>query len=173
MLAPYPQYCDKLSFPKEAKEMALVFETITSLRNVRQSFNIPMSLNFDIQIQAPHDEKAIFEEIESYVKRMARVNTISYIDENSAPSKSATAIVSASKIYIPLKGLIDFDQEIQRQNKKLNKLLTEKKSLQGRINNPKFVSSAPKELVDQTKGRIEEIEVQENAINSLIKSLQD
>lgn len=173
MLAPYPQYCDKLSFPKEAKEMALVFETITSLRNVRQSFNIPMSLNFDIQIQAPHDEKAIFEEIESYVKRMARVNTISYIDENSAPSKSATAIVSASKIYIPLKGLINFDQEIQRQNKKLNKLLTEKKSLQGRINNPKFVSSAPKELVDQTKGRIEEIEVQENAINSLIKSLQD
>ena len=173
MLAPYPQYCDKLSFPKEAKEMALVFETIASLRNVRQSFNIPMSLNFDIQIQAPHDEKAIFEEIESYVKRMARVNTISYIDENSAPSKSATAIVSASKIYIPLKGLIDFDQEIQRQNKKLNKLLTEKKSLQGRINNPKFVSSAPKELVDQTKGRIEEIEVQENAINSLIKSLQD
>ena len=122
MLAPYPQYCDKLSFPKEAKEMALVFETITSLRNVRQSFNIPMSLNFDIQIQAPHDEKAIFEEIESYVKRMARVNTISYIDENSAPSKSATAIVSATKVYIPLTGLIAFDQEIPRQKQKLNKL---------------------------------------------------
>ena len=40
--------------------MVLVFETIKSLRNVRQSFNIPMSLKFDIEIRAAEDEKTVF-----------------------------------------------------------------------------------------------------------------
>ena len=51
MLASYPKFDEKLVFSKEAKEMELVFETISSLRNVRQSFNIPMSVNFDIEIR--------------------------------------------------------------------------------------------------------------------------
>ena len=174
MLAQYPVYREKLSFSKEAKEMELVFETITSLRNVRQSFNIPMGLNFNIEIRASKDEKSIFEAIESYVKRMARVEDISYAQaDNPMPKKSATAVVSASKIIIPLENLIDFDMEIQRQEKKLQKLEAEKKSLSGRINNAKFVENAPKELVEQTKARISEIETQENAINDLIKSLKD
>ena len=36
----------------------------------------------------------------------------------------------------------------------------------------KFVANAPKELIEQTKERIAEIEAQENVINDLIKSLQ-
>ena len=173
MLADYPVYSDKLSFPNEAKEMELVFETITSLRNVRQSFNIPMSLKFDIEIRATKDEKPIFEAIESYIKRMAKVENISYAENSTeVAKKSATAVVSASKIIIPLENLIDFNEEIARQEKKLTKLLNEKKSLEGRINNPKFVANAPAELIQQTKDRIEEINVQENAINDLISSLK-
>ena len=171
MLAPYPVYDESLAYPKEAKEMELVFETISSLRNVRQSFNIPLSLNFDIEIHASADEKPIFKEIESYVKRMAKVKNITYVDGEVNAKKSASAVVSASKIVIPLENLIDFEQEIARQNKKLEKLSAERKSLEGRINNPKFVSNAPKELISQTKSRIEEILIQERSINDLISSL--
>ncbi len=41
----------------------------------------------------------------------------------------------------------------------------------GRINNPKFVANAPKELIEQTNDRIAEIEVQEKTISDLISSL--
>ncbi|MBD5402031.1 valine--tRNA ligase, partial [bacterium] len=173
MLADYPKFEEKLAFPTEAKEMELVFETIKSLRNVRQSFNIPMGLNFNIEILATEEEKPIFEAIESYIKRMAKVENISYSDV-SAPiaKKSATAVVSASKIVIPLENLIDFNEEIARQEKKLTKLQNERKSLEARIDNPKFVANAPADLIKQTKDRIEEILVQENAINDLISSLK-
>ena len=40
IVAKFPVYDEKLAFSKEAEEMELVFETIKSLRNVRQSFNI-------------------------------------------------------------------------------------------------------------------------------------
>jgi len=173
MLSSFPVFTDKLSFPKEAEEMELVFETIKSLRNVRQSFNIPTSLKFDIEIRAEKSEKATFEAIEAYIKRLAKVENISYADDSSdAPKKSATAVVSASKIIIPLENLIDFNEEIKRQQKKLDKLVAEKNSLAGRMNNEKFVANAPKDLIEQTKARIDEISVQETAINELINSLK-
>ena len=104
---------------------------------------------------------------------MAKVEKITYADDSvPAAKKSASAVVSASKIVIPLENLIDFNEEIARQEKKLGKLQNERKSLEGRINNPKFVANAPADLIKQTKERIEEILVQERAINELIDSLK-
>ena len=173
IIAKFPVFEEKLDFPKEAREMELVFETIKSLRNVRQSFNISTSLKMDIEIRATEEEKPVFEEIEAYIKRLAKVENITYADVNApVPQKTATAVVSASKIVLSLENLIDFNEEIKRQQKKLDKLTGEKKSLAGRINNPKFVANAPKELIQQTKERIAEIEIQESAINELIASLK-
>ena len=174
IVAEFPTFSETLEFPKEAEEMELVFETIKSLRNLRQGFNIAMSVKFDIEIRASKDEKPIFEAIESYIKRLARVENIKYGSEtDDAPKKSATAVVWASKIVVPLENLIDFNEEIARQQKKLDKLTAEKKSLSGRINNPKFVANAPQELIKQTKERIEEITLQEKTIEVLINSLKN
>ena len=174
IVSDYPQYDEQLAFPKEAKEMELVFNTISSLRNLRQSFNIPTSTEINVEIRAEKDEKPIFEEIESYIHRLAKVADITYGDEASPlPPKSATAVVSASKLIVPLADLIDINAEIARQEKKLGKLTNEKNSLEGRMKNEKFVQNAPEDLIKQTKERIQEIETQENVIKDLIKSLSE
>ena len=172
IIAKYPVYEEAMSFPKEAEEMKLVFETITSLRNVRQSFNIPTSATVDVEIRAEGKEKEIFTEIEAYIRRLAKVNNITYAEMNApTPPKSAAAVVSASKLVVPLADLIDLDAEIKRQEKKLEKLTNEKNSLEGRMKNEKFVANAPKELVEQTNARIAEISAQQDVINDLIESL--
>lgn len=174
IISEYPVYEENLAFSKEAKQMELVFDTITSLRNLRQSFNIPASTNVNVEIRATEDEKEIFEAIESYVQRLARVDKISYNDIDAPlPPKSAAAVVSASKLIVPLADLIDINSEIARQEKKMAKLTNEKNSLEGRMKNEKFVANAPKELIEQTKSRIEELTTQENVIKDLIKSLSE
>lgn len=171
--AKYPQYKEEYHFPTEAKEMELVFETITSLRNVRQSFNISPSIKVNIEVLAPSEEKPVFEAVIPYLQRLARVENVKFIDNtDNSSKKSATAVVSASKIIIPLENLIDMDEEIARQNKKLDKLLKEKSSLEGRVNNPKFVEKAPKELVEETKAKIEELSGQQKAIEDFINLLK-
>lgn len=173
IIAKYPVYEEAMSFPKEAEEMKLVFETITSLRNVRQSFNIPTSATVDVEIRAEGKEKEIFTEIEAYIRRLAKVNNITYAEMNvPTPPKSAAAVVSASKLVVPLADLIDLDAEIKRQEKKLEKLTNEKNSLEGRMKNEKFVANAPKELVEQTNARIAEISAQQVVIKDLIDSLR-
>ncbi|MGN1125084.1 MAG: valine--tRNA ligase [Candidatus Gastranaerophilaceae bacterium] len=169
----YPQYKEEFNFPTEAKEMEIVFETITSLRNVRQSFNISPSIKVNIEVLAPNDEKPVFEAVIPYLQRLARVEDVKFIENtDNSSKKSATAVVSASKIIVPLDNLIDMDAEIARQNKKLEKLLKEKSSLEGRVNNPKFVEKAPKELVDETKAKIDELTNQQKAIEDFINLLK-
>ena len=173
IVAKYPEYRADLNYPKEAEEMKQVFETITSLRNLRQSFNISTSATIDVEIRSEGRELEIFKSIEAYIHRLAKVNNITYANiKTPIPPKSATAIVSASKLIVPLADLIDLDAEIKRQEKKLEKLVNEKNSLQGRMKNEKFVANAPKELVEQTNARIDEIIAQENVINDLIASLK-
>ena len=169
----YPIFEDKLSFPTEAKKMELVFETIKSLRNVRQSFNISPSIKVNIEIRAEKSEKSIFENVLPLIKRLARVEGITFSDETAPiPTKSATAVVSASKIVIPLEDLIDLNAEIARQQKKLDKLVSEKTSLLGRLNNKKFTDNAPKEVIDETQSKVDEISVQQEIIEKLVESLR-
>ncbi len=173
IVSKFPVYEAELSYPNEAEEMNLVFQTITSLRNVRQSFNISTSATVDVEIRSEGREKEIFKAIESYIRKLAKVNNISYAEMNApVPPKSATAVVSTSKLIVPLADLIDLDAEVKRQEKKLEKLTNEKNSLLGRMKNEKFVANAPKELVEQTNARIEELTIQENVIKDLIESLK-
>lgn len=174
MLADYPMYREDSAFSKESKQMELVFETITSLRNVRQGFNISPAVKVNIEIRAEKSEEPIFKSVLAYIKRLARVENIAFADESApVPKKSATTIVSASKIVVPLEDLIDLDAEIARQQKKLDKLLAEKNSLTGRLNNKNFVDNAPKEVIEETQAKVDEISTQQAIIEKLIDSLKD
>lgn len=174
MLADYPRGKCELEFMQEAKEMELVFETIKSLRNVRQSFNISPSVKINIEIRGGNVSEIFGGEVVSYIKRLARVEKVSFASlEAEVPKKSATAVVSDFKIIIPLEDLINLDEEIARQQKKLDKLLAEKNALSVRLSNKKFVENAPKEVIEETQAKVDEISIQQEIIENLIKSLKD
>lgn len=168
----FPVYNDKLIYQKESKEMEVVFETIKSLRNLRQSFNINVGVSIDIIVDAAKNELDIFKSIEAYIQRLAKVNEISYDLEKAKDKKCANCVVANSKLIVPLDNLINFEDEIARQNKKLLKLTNEKKSLEARLNNEKFMQNAKQELIEQTKLRIDEISSQETVIKQLINNLE-
>ncbi len=170
--ADFPVYSDKFNYPKESKEMEVVFETIKSLRNLRQSFNINVGVSIDIIVDATKNELDIFKSIEAYIKRLAKVNEISYDLEKAKNKKCANCVVANSKIIVPLDNLINFEDEVARQNKKLLKLTNEKKSLEARLNNEKFMQNANPALIEQTRARINEISSQEAVINDLIENLK-
>ena len=163
----YPKYDSKFDFEEDKKKMETVFETIKALRNLRAEFNIPLSSTIDIIIDNKED---LYSQIIPYLNRLAKVGNVKF-DKNSNIEKSAYCVVDETKITIPLADLIDLNQEIQRQQKKIDKLEVELKSIDGRLNNEKFVSSAPKEVVDKTKERKEELTSEINLIKETIKKL--
>jgi valyl-tRNA synthetase len=171
------------SFPKpdESKidktvdtQMELVAALISTLRNIRQSLNIPFGTKIDVIIES-YDalEKTAFQAARNYIEILAKAKSVEIKSDFSeeAPPQSASGVVGVSKIIVPLAGLIDVDKEIQRQKNKLEKLNKEKKSLEGRLRNEQFMSQAPDDVKEKTQNRVNELIAQINNINDLIGSL--
>ena len=167
LFAQYPKYREDLSFSPDAKKMETVFETIKALRNLRAEFNIPLGSTIDIIID---NNEELYSQIIPYLKRLAKVNSIKF-DKDAKIPKSAYCTVGDTKITIPLEDLIDLKQEINRQQKKMDKLETELKSIEARLNNEKFISSAPKDVVDKTKERKMELNSEIDLIKETMKKL--
>ena len=75
------------------------------------------------------------------------------------------------KIYIPLEGLVDIEEEKARLEKKLVKLNQELKSVQDRLSNDTFVEKAPAEVVEELKGKLKSLLSDQTRIEEQIKLL--
>ena len=163
----YPKYLEKFEFNSDAKKMETVFETIKALRNLRAEFNIPLASKIDIIIDK---DENLYSQIIPYLKRLAKVNSIKF-EKDSSIKKSACCTVSDTKITVPLEDIIDLKQEIIRQQKKMDKLLGELNSLNQRLNNEKFIKSAPFDVVEKTKNKKQELEAEIKIIKNTITKL--
>ena len=163
----YPIYQEKLCFNQDAKKMEMIFETIKTLRNLRAEFNIPLGSKIDIIIDKNEE---LYSQIIPYLERLAKVNSVKFMTDSNIP-KSAYCTVGDTKITVPLEDLIDLNQEIARQQKKIDKLQLELNSIEGRLKNSKFIDSAPQEVVQKTKDRKDELLKEIELINNTIKKL--
>ena len=62
------------------------------------------------------------------------------------------------KILIPLAGLVDKKQEILRLNKEIDKLIKHQEQYSGKLNNKKFISGAPKVVVEKEQSKLSSVE---------------
>ncbi len=169
MLSEFPIFKNEFIFENEKEQMEALFEAIRAIRNIRSEFNVIPGAKINIQII---DGEKLFKDVIPYLKRLAKVENVEFLNTAPSDKHSASVVIGNAKIIVPLKGIINIEEEIARQNKKLQKLEGELKSLNGRINNPKFVSSAPKDVVDTTKARVDEINSEIVKINELIENFK-
>src|SRR5262245_18317596 len=154
------------------REMALVIEVISKLRNIRSTFNIAPSVKLKAQI-APADAptRELISRMEDHIKRLARIEELQIVDKLPARRGSARAVAGASEIAVPLEGLIDFEKERERLEKELNKLINERGGLEKRLSNQDFISRAAAEVVEATRARAEELDDQVAKLRAVIESI--
>src|SRR5262249_54892545 len=112
------------------REMALVIEVITRLRNIRSTFNIAPSVPLRALIAtADAGARDVITRMEDHVKRLARIERLQIVDHLEAGRGSARAVVGAVEIAVPLEGLIDFEKERARLDEELNQLINEPQEL--------------------------------------------
>ena len=74
---------------------------------------------------------------------------------------------------MPLADLIDVAAEKARLSKKLGKIQKELGGLKGRLNNPKFVASAPEEVIEEAKENMVLREEEEAQLNAALSRLAE
>ncbi|MEM9709121.1 MAG: valine--tRNA ligase [Pseudomonadota bacterium] len=136
--------------PKAEKEMRWAISLIEAIRSVRGEMHVPVGLKARlVQLSLDADGQDALDRNLALIQRLARIETIEKAD--AAPKGSATITVEGGTFALPLEGLIDIDDEKARLQKGLDKLTKELGGLKGRLNNPKFVASAPEDVVAETR----------------------
>lgn len=154
------------------REMNLVIELITKLRNIRSTFNIAPSVPLTARVK-PADEatRTLFLQMQDHIKRLAKIETLELVDSLGSLQGSAQAVMAGAEVAVPLEGLIDFAKEKARLGQTLEKLQKEFDSLEKRLGNADFIDRAAPEVVAQTRERIAELQDQIGKLKATIESL--
>ena len=152
----FPEVKKELINPQADKEMEVVENIVTAIRNIRGEMNIPPSKKINVLLKSSEvGERQI-----DYIKKLAKVEDLKAGENLVKPKGSASALVKSSEIYIPLEGLIDLDVERQRLQKEITRLEGSLVGIEKKLSNEKFVNGAPAEVVE--KERTKQRDWQEN-----------
>lgn len=104
------------------------------------------------------------------IERLARLDGMA---EGAAPKGSVTIAVEGGSFALPLAGVIDIAEEKARLSKTLEKLEKDAGGLRGRLANPRFVDSAPEEIVEETREKLRLGEDEAAKLAAALKRLSD
>ncbi len=173
MLADFPNGDASLIDDDATRQMQLVIELISKVRNIRAEMNIKPGDKPAIHIAANVDAQKIFTDNQAQILKLARATELKLSETLSVPKASAKAVLTGgAEIAIPLEGLIDFQKETERLENQINKLSTEGERLQNQLANQSFVEKAPVEKVEILRARLAEIEMQTKTLKQNLEALK-
>ena len=105
------------------------------------------------------------------IKRLTRIDSLENVE--SFPKGCATVAVEGGSFGLPLADIIDIDEEKARLEKTLGKLENELGGLRGRLGNPKFVASAPDEVVAEARENLALREEEEAKLREAVTRLAE
>ena len=138
-------------------EMEILKSLISSIRTIRSQMNVPPNKLCKMIVQCNSEQKSILNSHSLIIKSLAKIETIEMTEDSKKPSQSATAIVDNMEIFIPLKGIIDFDIEKKRLQKRIKELKNHLIGANSKLKNKEFLKRAPKNIVDREKEKKEDM----------------
>jgi valyl-tRNA synthetase len=168
----WPTYGAELIDAEADREMNWVIGLIDDIRSARQQMHVPAGLKIPMLVSGWDDaSKGAWARNEALIKKLARVESLNEV--NAFPKGCISIAVVGGSFALPLADIIDVGAEKARLEKTLQKLAKELGGLRGRLKNPKFVDSAPAEVVAETRTNLAEREGEETAFNAALARLNE
>jgi valyl-tRNA synthetase len=136
--------------------------------------NIPPSKNIEICLRISEPvHKALIEAHQHNFLILAKGSEITFLNNDKNPPSSASGVFEGMEIFIPLKGVIQFDEEEKRLEKELAKLRKERTQIEKKLANEDFLQKAPQEVVDKEKEKIHSLEKKNEKLESHLGRIKE
>lgn len=163
----FPQVNESLINENAENEMEFVKDIITAIRNIRGEMNIAPSKKVNAIIKS----QEVKEHQIDYIKKLAKVDTITIGKDIQKPKASASSVLRDVEIFIPLEGLIDLDVERQRLQKEIQRLENSIAGVEKKLSNEKFVNNAPAEVVEKERAKQKDWRENLKKLKEILESL--
>jgi len=166
----WPEYDSALIDHAADLEMNWVVNLIESIRSARAQLRVPAGLKIPmIFVEMNSEAKQAWENNSEMIQKLARITELTSADE--IPKGSIAISAKGASFALPLEGIIDVEEEKKRLSKSLDKLQKEISALKGRLQNSKFIESAPEEVILETQENLVLREEEEAKLSSAASQL--
>jgi valyl-tRNA synthetase len=118
-------------------------EIITGLRNIRKSNNIPFKDKVNMLIKQNVESDKKFDDL---IIKLCNINLLEYNKEK--PSNAFSFLSGGNEFFIPYSSNIDTAAEVLKMTEELNYTKGFLNSVEKKLNNQKFVSNAPENVLE-------------------------
>ncbi len=155
MIAPYPTIEEvkiNTEFDDVDKQIVLLKELITGVRNLRAEMNLSPAVKVPLKIEVKNN--LILNDFVPYIQSLAKISECEIVKEIT---NSISPIAIIRNIRLMLEVEIDKDVEKQRLLKEIEKIRKDIEKIQIKLNNPAYVERAPKDLIERDSLRVGEL----------------
>ena len=158
MHAEYPKYCDQRSFPEAAADMEKVMAVISGIRNIRGEMEVPPSKQIAVILSCGSEEsRLLMKHNEGAIISLARISDLAIGSGLEKPEDASIQVAGDVQIFVPLKGLVNVEEEEKRLLKEIGKIDKEIEMFSKKLSSPAFVDRAPAEVVEKERQKLAEV----------------
>lgn len=153
MLEAFPTVKATLLNPESEIQFAWLQSIVTQIRTIRAEMRIAPNKKIPVFIKESNKTLlACIEENNALIAALTKAESITLT--HTAIEQAATAVVDHTELFIPMAGIINKDEEMQRLSKEIARLENEIKRSEGKLNNPNYADKAPEAVVKKEKEKL-------------------
>ncbi|WGS86535.1 valine--tRNA ligase [Methylomonas sp. UP202] len=155
MLQSYPETDAEAVNAAAETQVQWAMAFILGIRRIRGEMNIAPGKPLNVLLQnGSVTDQANVKELESYLLKLGRLESITWLNAGDNAPESAIALVGDMKILIPMAGLIDKDAELARLDKEIQRIEKELPRIEGKLGNAAFVDKAPADVIAKEREKL-------------------
>jgi len=173
VIAPWPDAADFALDAAAERELQWVMQVVLGIRQIRGEMDIAPSRRVPLLLQhAGAAELGLFEQHAGLLTRLAGLAELRPLRADEVPPPAAAAMVGELTLLVPMSGLIEPASELQRLERRLQKIEQELKRSRGMLANDHFVQNAPPDVVAQERQRLAERERERHGVTRHIEQVR-
>lgn len=170
--ASWPEYLDALHNTQAQEEISWLIRLVSEIRSVRADMRVPPKAQIPLLVKgAGSVTQKHLQTYDAVLRQMARLEKIE-LCEGDIPSGSIQTVLDEAYLILPIAGIIDLDQERARLQKEIEKLESDIRKINQKLENKKFIDNAPEEIIEEQKSRRAEAEGTMSKLSQALNQLE-
>ena len=168
-ISEWPKEKKEFNF-KDTRDIEIIYDIITNVRNVRAQKNVSNSKMINLEIQTNSDRiKDFINDNLHYLHRFTNYSEVIVATKELDTTAKVVNVLNDVVVAIPLMQLVDVQEELKKLNEQKTKLDAEIERCENMLKNPAFVNKAPAQKVDLERRKLEDYKKQLDEVKKLIE----
>lgn len=174
MLAQYPKFVEELVDTEAERLISETMKIVKACRSLRASYNVPNKTLTHFFVKTSADGASDARKQIDDIKTLGKASNVEVnAPEDSIPQAVGTIIVDDQlTIFMDVKGLIDFNLEIERLNKSLNTTVPQIEGLQKKIGAAGYEENVPADVKRTNKDKLESLQKKKSDLLEAIANFE-